>query len=357
MAVYLDPSANARLEFGDIAAIAGLTQITVALTFRLRAAAATNARFCGQWSSADGAFLMTGQDTDEIGFVVKNSSSILIGKKTTQANLAPGRIYRVTANWTATGTDIRLINIWINGHEEPTTDWFANFSTVGIRNVTQVVYTGYEAASPAAGQDMEVAEFAIWDHNIPDPIKKKYGEGWSPNIYRKGGILYCKAATIGAGLRDEWAVRTITNTAGVQAPHPYMQPGVWPALQNFMGAFVPGSGQTVSISKAGLGFTGQTETTNARETLAATKATLGFTGRTLAVNAKTFVAVAKAAWSWTGQAVSAVNTGNVVQIAAAAWGFAGRAITVFGADTNVFTWLPQLRLRERVRSLLTVPKD
>ena len=122
--------------------------------------------------------------------------------------------------------------------------------------------------------------------------------------------------------------------------------------------FLGGGATVVSIAQGALGYTGKAAATNARENVGVTQSGFGFSGQNLIVNARQVLAVAKAALSWTGQTATAiVQSAQTVVVGAARFVWSGAALTVPGAAAHMFTWLPWIRTRDRVRPSTTVPKD
>lgn len=216
MAIALTTAGNDRVEFGDISAISGLTNFTVAITFKLNAAP-NNRRICGQWGGAAGSFLIQAVDTDEIGLVVNESGAgTFYGPKTTATNLSSGSTYRVVFQVSGLG-GTQGQGIWVNGSAASTTPWFNN-TNAGLINASSAVFVGYEAASAAACEDADYSEFAIWGSKLPDADCIAYGNGFSPDLLsRTGRILY---APFIRGTNDKWGGATGTLTGGSVAVHP-----------------------------------------------------------------------------------------------------------------------------------------
>lgn len=218
MAIELLGAGDDRLEFGDISGIAGLTDMTIAFTIKTTGTL-TGERLMGQWESAGlaQAFLCQLVDTNEIGFVVSDGTDSVnfFGRKTTDSPIAVDSLLRVVCT-VALGTPD--VEIWVNGSIRADISWFSG-SSASIVDSNKVVFVGHEAESSADGVDGDYSEIAIWNHKVPDWVAIAYGKGFSPAIYRSGGLLYCKAINTGF-LIDEWGGNTVTNTGGANAVHP-----------------------------------------------------------------------------------------------------------------------------------------
>jgi hypothetical protein len=228
MAITLAGSGNDRVDFGDIAAIAGATAITVAVTLKPSAInAATNNRVIHQWASSTfGAFLIQVVDTDELGFTVRNGSS-LYGPKTTALNLTAGNTYRIVARIGGLG-GTKTQSIWVNGSAATTTAWFSG-SPASIQNSTSSVQIGHETAETADGVDGDYSEAAIWLESVPDWVAEAYGQGYTALVYQKNQLLYAPLENT-SRTNDIVGGLTGTLTGGATADHPRIIYPAWPEI-------------------------------------------------------------------------------------------------------------------------------
>jgi hypothetical protein len=228
MAITLAGSGNDRVDFGDIAAIAGATAITVAVTLKPSAInAATNNRVIHQWASSTfGAFLIQVVDTDEIGFTVRNGSS-LYGPKTTALNLTAGNTYRIVARIGGLG-GTKTQSIWVNGSAATTTAWFSS-SPTSIQNSTSSVQVGHETAETSDGVDGDYSEAAIWLESVPDWVAEAYGQGYTALVYQKNQLLYAPLENT-SRTNDIVGGLTGTLTGGATADHPRIIYPAWPEI-------------------------------------------------------------------------------------------------------------------------------
>ena len=218
MAVALATSGNAKVRFGDIAALAGLTNLTIAITIKMNAAPA-GLRICGQWGAAgDRSFLMQVTNTDEIGCVLYNAGGGLYGIVTTGTNLASGSQYRIVVRFGAlTGSATR--DVWVNGTSVSVVPWLDDLPGA-LQDGAGQVYCGYETESSSQGEDADFSEFAIWGAKLSDADCAAYGKGISPNLLSPASrILYAPMLNTSM-LQDVWGQKTGTNTSGTNAPHP-----------------------------------------------------------------------------------------------------------------------------------------
>jgi hypothetical protein len=228
MAITLAGSGNDRVDFGDIAAIAGATAITVAVTLKPSAInAATNNRVIHQWASSTfGAFLIQVVDTDELGFTVRNGSS-LYGPKTTALNLTAGNTYRIVARIGGLG-GTKTQSIWVNGSAATTTAWFSG-SPASIQNSTSSVQIGHETAETSDGVDGDYSEAAIWLESVPDWVAEAYGQGYTALVYQKNQLLYAPLENT-SRINDIVGGLTGTLTGGATADHPRIIYPAWPEI-------------------------------------------------------------------------------------------------------------------------------
>lgn len=210
-------------DFGNADITDNLTEFTVALTVKLTAASASDEVMLSRWSDTDGLrqIIIQVLDTDEVVCLVSDAPSgfgNLYGVKTTGLNLANGSVYRLVFRWSAP----RTMTIYANGVSE---------STIGAFDLGTIVDTG----APSGASNLEVgaseshettgrpaldgdySEVAIWDHSVPDWVAEAYGRGFSPNIYRTGGLLYDRMW--GTNSANLWGPNQPTHD-GSTADHP-----------------------------------------------------------------------------------------------------------------------------------------
>ena len=220
MAVRLLGADNARVDFGDIAALSGLTAFTVAFTFTPSTTTATNRRFVSQWDSlvARQAFLVQVVDNDEIGFVVSAGDATYFGKKTTGLDLASGSTYRVVCTIAFGGPP--TIHIWVNGSDEALADFVGTSNVTQMINSVEFVQVGHETAEAADGSDGDYSEVALWSAVVPDAVAIAYGAGFSPKFWRTSGILYAPLWNTNY-VTDQYAGRG-AHSGATDAAHPRM---------------------------------------------------------------------------------------------------------------------------------------
>lgn len=246
MAIDMAPADDARVEFGDIAAIAGLTKMSVALTVNVDVVQLL--RLVGQWGAGatQQAFLVSIAVTNELSLAV--SLTATFGRRTSALDISAGDLLRFLITWDGSAAVDDSMKFWVNGVEEANVAWVGGTNQASLRNAIGDVFVGREQASGNDGVDGQYSEVAIWDHIVPDWVAIAYGKGMSPRFYRTGGILYCKMVNTGY-LIDEWGGNDGTNTGGVSAAHPrvyYPAPsliGAPPAA-----AVAPVTAKTISVA-------------------------------------------------------------------------------------------------------------
>lgn len=221
MSVELLGAGNDRVDFGDIAAIDGLTGITLAITIKLDAGGfADSDRLITKWGASNNAFIIQVIDTDELAFAVETDLAGFhpYGEKTTDSPLADDALLRMVFRWAAVGD----LDIWVNGAVRTTTSWFSNTVNVIRSGTTHAIQCGHQSSSSVDGVDGDYSEFAMWDHKVPDRVARAYGVGYSPRFYRNGGIIYSSLKHTG-NIVNEWdRTVTVTNTGAADASHPKM---------------------------------------------------------------------------------------------------------------------------------------
>ena len=232
MAIDLDDATTDNVDFGDIPTD-GLTAITVAVTVRLTAPAATGRTVTTKANNSwpDLAYTMQIRATDEVGFGVVGSGGnpAVLAMQTTGLNLASGSLYRIVAWWDAALDDIE---IWVNGVLEADAVWQAAPGPTAMRTTNAPHRVGDSNGSVVA-LGGEYSEVAVWNHVVPQWFREAYGKGLSPRFYRKGGILYCPLWNTGH-LIDQWGGMNGTPTGAVSAAHPRVYyPAPSPLLMGF----------------------------------------------------------------------------------------------------------------------------
>jgi hypothetical protein len=336
MAITLAGSGNDRVDFGDIAAIAGATAITVAVTLKPSAInAATNNRVIHQWASSTfGAFLIQVVDTDELGFTVRNGSS-LYGPKTTALNLTAGNTYRIVARIGGLG-GTKTQSIWVNGSAATTTAWFSG-SPTSIQNSTSSVQIGHETAETADGVDGDYSEAAIWLESVPDWVAEAYGQGYTALVYQKNQLLYAPLENT-SRTNDIVGGLTGTLTGGATADHPRIIYPAWPEIILSAAAAASGASGSASITEsadsvagsANIVVIGSAAITEAADTVTATGVSSSASVGTAAI---------------TEAADSAVGAGNIVVIGTAA--ITESADNVFASDGSIADAIMKIRMRAR----------
>ena len=228
--------ATDRVEYGDIAAISGLTGITVAYTILPSGSIDATARVFQQWTNVGGAeqaFVCGITDTNELGWLVgNNGAGGFFGRKTTDLDIVVDTLYRFCLTWDAGGGG--SMKVWVNGVSRNIVENVGSVNIVTIQNSPAQVALGHETVqgrNPLVG---DYSELAIWNHAVPDWVAKAYGEGFSPSFYRTGGILYDRL--LGTNSFNEWGADEPVHTGTVKAAHPSIIVPVAPSHVGFVAA-------------------------------------------------------------------------------------------------------------------------
>lgn len=219
MAVSLLGASDARVDYGDIAAIAGASALTVAVTIKF-SAAPTALPMVTQWSDvgfANAAFFLGSQVSGAVKLLTSDGSGNYYGKETTSLTTTNGGTYRICAKVNPASN---VGAIWVNGTAETVTA-FVGSSNITLANSGSSVLVGRETASPSDGQDGEYSEVAIWAEYVPDWFCEAYGKGFAPSFYQSGLVLYAPLFNT-SHLLDVKGGVTGTNTGGTDAAHPSM---------------------------------------------------------------------------------------------------------------------------------------
>lgn len=220
MAVNLLGASNARVDYGDIAALNGLTTLSLGLVFKATASTASDLRLVTQWGSGGNAFVLGTVDTDELGFVVSNGGGVFFGRKTTGLNLSNGSTYRIIV--TITYGSPPTIHIWVNGTDQAVAEWVSSGDVNALLNSSEAVQVGHETADAIDGADGDYAEFAMWNVIVPDAnIANITGANhYAADCGYSTGLFFYAPMTDTSTLDDEIGLVTGTNSSGTNATHP-----------------------------------------------------------------------------------------------------------------------------------------
>jgi hypothetical protein len=217
MAISLLGTNDARIDYGDIAAIAGVSALTVAATIKL-SAVPTESPIMTQWSDigfANAAFFFGGRPSGAVKFLLSDGSASYYGKQTSSLTMVNGGLYRIIAKLNPAGN---VGAIWVNGVSETVVEFVAS-SSITIANSASPVLVGRETSSPHDGLDGEYAEVAIWTEYVPDSFCGDYGLGYSPLFYTSNLVFYTKLTSV-SDTSDIIGNIAGINTAGTNADHP-----------------------------------------------------------------------------------------------------------------------------------------
>lgn len=219
MAVNLLGTSDARVDFGDVAALSGITNFSVCITVNA-SSIANDERIISQWggsATTEQAWLIAIQDTDEIGFVVQ-SGLAYYGRKTSGLNLVTGTTYRIVIT-IAFGSP-PVISIWVNGVSQSLVAWVGSSNVTSMLNSSTSVQVGHETDETVDGIDADYSEFAMFSRVLSNAECEAYGKGFSPALFSQANrILYAPLINT-SSLQDRWGGITGTNSSGTNAAHP-----------------------------------------------------------------------------------------------------------------------------------------
>lgn len=215
MPVTLASASDARIDFGDLASLAGVGELTFALTVTPSGTLASR-RFFTQWaaSGTDQAFICGAVDTDELGFCVAGNGTFK-GRKTTALNMASGTTYRMVLRWLGS-VGGNTLSIFVNGSSPSVTTWIADGSPTNLNNSTCAVQIGHETKESQDGEDGDYSEFAIWLKGLSNESCLAISKGFSPRFFRRSAdlpIIYAPLENTST-LIDLWSNNTVTNSSG-----------------------------------------------------------------------------------------------------------------------------------------------
>jgi hypothetical protein len=234
MSVELLGATDGRVDYGDIAALAGKTELSIALTILPDNNPGVSKRLVSQWgntAASEQCFLMSMPSTGarRPGLVVYAGGNYF-GRFCDNNVLTAGVLSRLLFTWKAGAPDV--IHLWVDGVDQPISEWIGSDNVAGLLNSTRNVQVGHETDESADGADGDYAEFAIWGEVVPDWFAEAYTtHGLSPRFWQSNGILYAPLVNA-SSLLDEWGGVVGSATAALDAAHPSVYyPGVSPVWQ------------------------------------------------------------------------------------------------------------------------------
>lgn len=227
MAINLLGSTNSALDYGDIAAIGGASELSVAITVLLTNAT-SNEPLVTQWDtfpdSAE-AFALADFAGRGLQFYITDGT-LTFSKRTTEAELIQqGPLNRIVVTWKA-GTP-GTMRIVLDGIDLALTA-ITSQNPLTIQDVNEPVLVGRSrtvTSNILDGPDGDYSELAIWIRELPLEAAKAISNGVSPLFYGKDLILYDRMADTNSA-RDIIGGITPSITAGIDADHPsILMPG------------------------------------------------------------------------------------------------------------------------------------
>jgi hypothetical protein len=223
VAINLLGSGNDRIDFGDIAALGGLTEVSLFVIVKLTANPVDGTRIVSQWGNAgvEQNFVIQLTDTNELGVAFQRNGGYF-GKKTSTLDLANGGTYRILVTFVFI---TQTMHIWVNGVDMALSAFVGSDGGVTVMaDATSSVQYGHESDEIADGQDGDYAEAAIWSRALTgaEAALLTTDNKYPTCVASTGQLLYCPFATT-TDLTNQWGVGgTASLTGGTNASHPTM---------------------------------------------------------------------------------------------------------------------------------------
>lgn len=226
MAIYLTDGTD-NLSFGDQSFMAGLTEFTVFLAWRVQPSGTADDRdLVSQYGTvaANRAFLLSIADNDELAVYVTNGvddfPTGFFARKTTDLNLTANVLYRILVS-VAFGSP-PTIRILVNGSPMALAEIASNNVTAMANAATNLKIGAGDRGNTAAEGDY--AEFACWSRLLTAEEEWRLGEGQPPSCITDtaGRRLYLPMANT-SDLTDAWSSVTATLTGGSNGTHPALR--------------------------------------------------------------------------------------------------------------------------------------
>jgi len=233
MAIFLDPSGNDQIDYGDLSEIDGLTEFSIAIDILPTATLATG-RVTSKWGNAettDQAFLNLIASTGEVQFGVEGDTftSDFSGRQTGAGTVVNGTRSKILMTWKASPKEFHIFH---NGVDESLSTWLDDNSPAAIDSNTDTgVQLGHQTDAAAAGFEANYSEVAMWSVQVPDWMGLAYtGGNYSPLFFREGMFLHSRLTNT-ADTRDMASGFAGSLTGGANAAH---GPMVYPAMPHVL---------------------------------------------------------------------------------------------------------------------------
>lgn len=224
MAVFLAGDVNGRISLGDVAAVSGITALTVA--FRILPTVTPSAkRLTHQWGGATGsqAFLVTVEDNDEIGLVLSSGGGSYFGKKTNDINLQRGTWNNIVCTW-APGTP-NTITINVNGREGTLANHIDTTDLTAVINSGTNVELGHESDEAEDGLDGIYCDWYGFSRVWSADEKAAFAAFGDPATFSTTGRLWGLRLFGPGDLGVQFGTVTATATGATAAAHPGQDDG------------------------------------------------------------------------------------------------------------------------------------
>ncbi len=220
------------LDFGDLdwhgSATPGRT-VCITVLPRETVPFSANRRFIVKWGAASFGFLLVAsalaaEDKDEVGWSLNDGVGPLWGIITNDAPLAENTLSRIVVRHNGSSSvGVAGGDIWINGSQAGTEQWFTGAITTDYNDVPQGVEIGFETDESADGMIGEYSEAALWKEEVPNHIAEALSNGMSPMFWPQNLLMYAPLWNAGFDNDVIGQVNPTINGSVGTASHP----GIW----------------------------------------------------------------------------------------------------------------------------------
>lgn len=212
MAVNIVSASSHRIAWGDIAALGGISAITVAITIKFGDVG--GGLIFHQWGTGGDAFMFSMASADELAFRIENSGTY--GKQTTALNMAAGSTYRIVAKLNPASN---VGAFWVNGANEAIAELFGS-ANVTVRDSSKAIEVG-QSVGVGNSINGELSEAAIWTSYVPDWACEAISKGYSPDVYLPTRVFYAPLTNV-SHLGDKHGLAGTNHNSTTDAAHPSM---------------------------------------------------------------------------------------------------------------------------------------
>ncbi len=212
----IDLTGSNQVHWGDLGAIAGLSNITVQFLWKADFAdLSSNQGWFAQFTDpGNGSFRVDSGDGTNLDFLLIDSTG---SARSRRATFTPGQFVEhvIACTWQTSDDEM---TIWDNGVQIDDADGFTG--ALGTLDDSSVDVTMGQDASGASCQDGQFSHATIWGRRVTDAEIVSMGANRvSPLFYPADGILHARMTNTG-DLRNVWGTEAGTNSGGSNAEQP-----------------------------------------------------------------------------------------------------------------------------------------